>query len=147
MKKSSSFIIIGIGLLALVVEYFVCLNYDYSKFHPFNKVVIKSNDDFIGDYRFQNTERDRFDDPSVKKDFSVTLKSNQECSLNLYRYVYSIKSATQHKNADYCKYEYNSLNNEIIIEYDDEKNYNAREILKLSIKDSGLQYDGEILKQ
>lgn len=147
MKKISILIIFILGFIICFIEYFVCLNYDFSKSNPLNKTNVKTEDDFIGEYEFSETEEHSYGESYVDRDFYIELKKNQECIISINREINGGLSITTGYKADVCKYEYNNLKNEIIFEFDDQTNYNSRVILELEVKDGGIVYDDKILKK
>lgn len=137
MKKTSILIVLIIGIIICIMEYTLCISKDYN-------MDTKTDINLIGNYSYEDIKYDSFKNKSLKQQYQIFLKENNECSINLYRYLYDINFATDYES-DYCKYEYDPLNNELILEFDNKSDYYARKKLSLDIKDGGIIYDKEVL--
>lgn len=137
MKKTSILIVLIIGIIICIMEYTLCISKEYN-------MDTKIDINLIGNYSYEDIKYDSFKNKSLKQQYQISLKENNGCSINLYRYIYDINFATNYES-DYCKYEYNPLNNELILEFDNKSDYYARKKLSLDIKDGGIIYDKEIL--
>ena len=50
----------------------------------------KTDINLIGNYSYEDIKYDSFKNKSLKQQYQISLKENNECSINLYRYLYDI---------------------------------------------------------